>query len=1038
MANACGLFGDLIPNVYIDRVFLEESLQKTENGARGGSTTVETPTISIGLKVIDTPSANGTLSILGEALQIESANSTLDFKDFMKVHCVVFPTPEIANDFITKLEDGNYTETNTYFSLPQPESQDPYYLKTKTLKDFNTTFVNAEDQIEIGCNYVFDKNDFGNNDVFDYLRVLTFIELDTHFLESELNLDLPSSFKCIVSKYCDQVIIRNSVVASEMTIFLTDDGDLWDDSFHVHNDSQGRIYMEGRVHTPDTPHGILTKATTVVNNVQDFRIRDEINVFLANLDTTTSAQLLFPEQKDLLNQSQSKNSYFSEILITKDDKRNARFYFAFDYGKFVLQEDKFSGLISKMTTTAKSELIKNAQMVKFILRRRQVREKAALNHLGSPVLNKTMSDGALDIPVVTSLDDSNINEINVILLEQEPSKDSYVRHFTGFDTGMIQNTDGMFQYSIEVEIVSAFSSIMNQLMKNLDLALSSFNEYANLTQIPGVYDKTSRKFTTAGQTIMSSFGSSRLSTIINVYLDSLDYFVELDDVQASRLNLTLRQSLTANIIRNINYTDGSVDGIILFQKLLQDLMAQISNVLSTGSNSVGVEATKNLPPSDRIGLLKNTTIGAIEFFDNTIGARFINDIYVDNISAARVNTRRHPGLRVYEGTDLSKASVTEVTPFSSITIGTSKAAEAQGVIVNIMPNLELGNLLPNPLQQISAYGGSGGPKSDLPAFKFLGKNSPGADKNLNSETLSAKDLKTDATLDTNMASLSLFQGLKVDKNLRTQGIVSDGISSFTSEELKGEVEVLTSYSVDTTTTHKGVSVTGKAYMIRNPVFELKRIGDLKSSVSNRYYLCRQRAQGLKEVVDTYFLLNPVSVTFDTTRPIEFQAGQFMQQAPALADTVVEQIAEVSNPANITMEGVQSSFMTPVESYTQTSGPIITRNIAQTVTQQIADVSNPANMTMQGVQSSFTAPAISQQQIAEVSNPTNMTMQGVQSSFSVADTSQKEPTEDLTAAVEAPAKVSTVAQQLEDVVQGMTPAGISKSSMFSSTSKKGVL
>ena len=54
-------------------------------------------------------------------------------------------------------------------------------------------------------------------------------------------------------------------------------------------------------------------------------------------------------------------------------------------------------------------------MVKFILRRRQVREKAALNHLGSPVLNKTMSDGALDVPVVTSLDDSNINEINVSL-----------------------------------------------------------------------------------------------------------------------------------------------------------------------------------------------------------------------------------------------------------------------------------------------------------------------------------------------------------------------------------------------------------------------------------------------------------------------------------------------------------------------------------------------------------------------------------------------------------------------------------------------
>ena len=87
MANACGLFGDLIPNIYIDRVFLEEALQDTNND---GIADIQTPTISVNLKVVDTPSANGTFSILGQALEIESANSTLDFKDFMKVHCVMF------------------------------------------------------------------------------------------------------------------------------------------------------------------------------------------------------------------------------------------------------------------------------------------------------------------------------------------------------------------------------------------------------------------------------------------------------------------------------------------------------------------------------------------------------------------------------------------------------------------------------------------------------------------------------------------------------------------------------------------------------------------------------------------------------------------------------------------------------------------------------------------------------------------------------------------------------------------------------------
>ena len=35
MANACGLFGDLIPNVYIDRVTLEESQIGTQQDKDG-------------------------------------------------------------------------------------------------------------------------------------------------------------------------------------------------------------------------------------------------------------------------------------------------------------------------------------------------------------------------------------------------------------------------------------------------------------------------------------------------------------------------------------------------------------------------------------------------------------------------------------------------------------------------------------------------------------------------------------------------------------------------------------------------------------------------------------------------------------------------------------------------------------------------------------------------------------------------------------------------------------------------------------------
>ena len=132
-----------------------------------------------------------------------------------------------------------------------------------------------------------------------------------------------------------------------------------------------------------------------------------------------------------------------------------------------------------MTATAKVELIRNADLVKFVVKRKQVKERPARNQLGSPVKNRVQSSETVEVPIVTSLDDSNITEIGVILTDQSSSDTSLVRHFTGFDLGLKGNTDGDFQYSVEIEALSAFTTILNQILKNLDLALSSYNEYVS-------------------------------------------------------------------------------------------------------------------------------------------------------------------------------------------------------------------------------------------------------------------------------------------------------------------------------------------------------------------------------------------------------------------------------------------------------------------------------------------------------------------------------------------------------------------------------
>jgi len=335
MADACEIFGDIVPNIYIDQVFLEESLVDADPDP-DVSDIIQTPAITVNLKVLDQLSDQGTYELLDDALEYQGVN----FKEFVKVHCILFTDEDGADAFITKFEDENYTNTSDYFNYPrddQGNSMRTYTYDTiKTLQDFSSTYINQDGITEIISSFSFS---LGANSVLDYLRVFCWIELDTQSLETQFGVGLPNEYKTVLSRYQDELVINKSILTSELTIFTTEDGDLWDGAIHVRQrggDVLARTYMEGRTHI-DTPHNVLVKTSTPISNVQDFRIRDEIEVLVADFENIVENQYLFPEQKQILDQMITKNSYFSEMFVTKDADRNTRFFFAFDYGKYVLQ-----------------------------------------------------------------------------------------------------------------------------------------------------------------------------------------------------------------------------------------------------------------------------------------------------------------------------------------------------------------------------------------------------------------------------------------------------------------------------------------------------------------------------------------------------------------------------------------------------------------------------------------------------------------------------------------------------------------------------
>ncbi len=902
----CSLYGGLVPNSYIDKVFIEEALVDTNND---GIIDLETPKISVNIRLVDELSDSGTFSMLEDALEVQLKQGEgqaaqrgaqeVNLKEYFKIWCIVSNTQELTDKFETFFEEGNNSGN---FKWTNNNIETGRY-NSKTLNDAISTYDNSDGTVQVIIPYLFDLD---TNEPVQHLSIFTYVQLDTESLEADFNLKLPSSLTNPVGRFEEEVVIQNSAVNPYLRIFATEGGEIWNGAIHVHN---GR-YMEGATHTSE-PHGFLRKTSAPINNVQDFRIRDEINVLIAEFEALTTLQNTFPDQQGILNRTISKNSYFSEISITKDEKRNTRFLFAFDYGKYVFENSKYSSLIAKMTETAKQVILNNSQITQFILSKKQVKQEPARNNINSPVQNFILSDETPTTPVILSLDDTNLNEINLILPEQTTTSDSFVRYFTGVDTDL--KSDGIYQYEINIEILDGFISLMNTINTFVKTAAAQYEKYVALTQIPNVYDPDARKFTPDGVVIMSS-GSTNLEAIIDTYLSALSYFVDVGTEPISSYGgLTQRDFFKLKILNLISPTSGTVDGVLMFEQLLNLLLAQINSIMSVGHSSGGVEDTLQNQPSNKTSAFKLQTMNLKEDFDNTIDSRFINETYIDNISANK--KRSFSGLTVYSLSELSNASQTlfpEPVVFSGLSQQELLDQQAKQEVslqskgINIVFQSEGEYLKSTKNLQVPDKGNSTLLQNQFKSStNYLGENSKGAFENLNVNNVSPQDLfaetlndKLRGTEQTLFWNGSLLEALPFEEE------------PIAPVNLQTEVEVLTGFVRPKIVPFVVTKNPVYNFLLRDTLFQTKQLGDLTVPIvenipANSYYLCRQTRQGDIDVIDSFFLVKPEAI-FQSAAEITQEGVQFDFQQP-VAETVLEQIAEVTNPSNMTQEGVQFSF-----------------------------------------------------------------------------------------------------------------------------------
>jgi len=912
MANACEVFGDLVPNIYIDQVFLEEALVDTNND---GTLDQQTPKINVNLKVLDQLDDNGTYALLGDALEYQGVN----FKDFIKVHCVLITSEDLAEEFLLNFEDDNYNSPIDYFSYPTTTAAGDLFNTTKSLQDITwSSYINQAGVTELISSFTFD---LAAGSALEYLRVVCWVELDTKSLGQNFGVDFPNEYKNILSRYQDQIVVKNSIITSEMTIFVTEDGDLWNGPLHVHYGSgtePTRSYMEGRSHSVE-PHGYLAKATILIRNVQDFRIRDEIEILIADFSKAIENHYLFPGQKEILDPLIVNESYFSEMFVTKDRNRNVRFFFTFDYGKFVFKNSKYAKIIEMMGEDIKQQILNNSQIVKFMVRRRQVKKQPALNRLGSPIQNFPINDAAVEAPVILSLDDSNLSEINLILSEQTTTSDSLLRHFTGIDKSAKDESDGIFQYFVEVEVLDGFVPTIKEAYTQLINAASEYDNYIALTQIPDMYDSLSRKFTTQGIDELNAWNVSytmgtdennlptmiaklTLQDIVRAYLNALGIFVDLTTPIEPTSSVSKNDYFYDKINTMLLPQTGGIDGVLMFDKLLNTLSSQIMQIMSVGHSGGGVEDTLENQRSDVPALFKLQTSETREYFENTIGSRFLNESYIDNVS--NVNISGYPGLTLYTQTQLAYAIPLEqnFNPEAPENQTTEEALGAFGITFEIHP-VKVGTFGSKMMQVSAADYLSAGQGATAPSVSSSVTNLSAQD--LQIPDLPINSVNTDAAFAPFVASLS---------ELSPSGVLT---REATEEQLQTAIDVLVGFVLPsniTTTmwtpwsgTQTFVTPTGFSSMLRAARFERKTLADLSvNAATNSYFLCKQTKRSDLEVVDSYFLVNPtVSSTF-----VELPEITITQDQEGVPDpySATQQVPELETP--LVQEQIDRTYMAP--------------------------------------------------------------------------------------------------------------------------------
>ena len=342
------------------------------------------------------------------------------------------------------------------------------------------------------------------------------------------------------------------------------------------------------------------------------------------------------------------NSYFTDLMITKDTSGNADFIFGVDMDRMALGASPYSDLIKNMTDVAKRQVASNNEILSFNIDRRHVKEELSLNSLGSALMPEVFSNETMSHQVIGSI--GEMREVPITMTGIARG----IKYLTASDLGLAGQTAGTYQYSLFISIIDGFIPTINKLLKRLYRTSNDVSNYL------AALDRAGKRVPIA---------KTKTDEMSKTYVDALSYFKNLTNIN---VEYTRASSLIAF------RSQATKESIGIFQNRLNSVISKTESLISKTGTNTSPSSVAN--KSANSGLTNVPTIEIYHSFNKTVRVESTDNRFVDFFGGKGTIGG---GLNTYSNTEVKNTTPETIyleTPMTSL-----QALEARGITFIISP-----------------------------------------------------------------------------------------------------------------------------------------------------------------------------------------------------------------------------------------------------------------------------------------------------------------------------------------------------------------